>query len=160
MQRFGMGPEVALSSAASATALREHALSVGGPADKPRCLLINLSDREFERSAASHGWACLTAETVDVALACLQSQTFQWVVLNVQGDDATAARFRRVGERCTELSSAILTVFGSEVDSSDEIWARQMGIWFYLSGMPDSSGFAWLCREAQDVAGAVQPTAA
>lgn len=130
-----------------------------GSEGRPCCLLVNLAGYGFEKIAPNLGWSCVSADTAEAALDCFQYIRFSFVVINVQGDKVTAAGFRSLVESHSGKDVGLFAVFGSEADAKDEIWARQFGVWIYLSGFPDAKGFQWLCGEALSVGGSVATVA-
>ncbi|MDA0657626.1 MAG: hypothetical protein O3C60_02185 [Planctomycetota bacterium] len=138
--------------APESTAFGERSAGSNG---QPSCLLVNLSGHGFQKIAPRSGWSCVSADSAEVALDCLRHMKFSFVVVNVQGDKAAAEGLRSLFESHTGDGVGVWAVFGSELDAADEIWARQLGVWFYLSGLPDDTGFQWICDEALAAGGVV-----
>jgi len=123
--------------------------------ERPSCLLVNLAGHGFEWVVPKRGWRCVSAESIELAIACLQRQNFELVLVDVQGDGNPLSPYRQLVESYAKARSGLLAVFGRESLTDDEVWARQLGIWFYSSGIPDKDGVGWLCEEAVSSANAL-----
>ena len=56
-----------------------------------------------------------------------------------------------MGEQAAILKQGLLTVLGDPSDFADEIWARQLGAWLYLPGIPGEDAMEQICVQARDV---------
>jgi len=122
-----------------------------------RCLVVSASQTRREQlsdAAADGGWDSMVFEDAENALTEFRRSTFQLVFVDL--DSFGAAPENEYRDMCqqfaAENSNVLLAICGHEGDALEEIWARQLGIWLYLSGVADEcEGIAELCGEARGV---------
>lgn len=127
-------------------------------AQPSQCLVVSTSQpmRELlSQSANVAGWDTVVCADHQNGLAAYNQTRFQMALIDLTGP-ATATRGLR--DLCQTLASRpkmLLAVCGSATDPSEEIWARQLGVWLYLPGvaLEHAEELAAICEQAQLVAG-------
>ena len=122
-----------------------------------RCLVVSASQSRREQlseAAAAGGWDSEVFEDAENALTEFRRTRFQLVFVDL--DSFGAAPENEYRDLCQQVaaenSNVLLAICGHEGDALEEIWARQLGIWLYLSGVADEcEGIAELCGEARGV---------
>jgi len=67
-------------------------------------------------------------------------------VANSQGTD-----FRELVTQLASSPKVLVVVCGNEADLAEETWARELGVWFYLPGICQTSSIDLLCRDARTI---------
>jgi CheY-like chemotaxis protein len=125
------------------------------------CLVLaeDAERRTFLAEAAeAAGWEVTLA--TDAQAASSAANRFRQSLMIVDLDRLepdTASRFRNFTERVGDCHRPLLMVCGTEGNALEEIWARQLGVWLYLSGVDETCDIASLCQEAQHVAEKLLP---
>jgi DNA-binding response OmpR family regulator len=113
----------------------------------------NAERRAFlAESAREAGWeitACRDASAASVA-ANRFHQSLAIVDL-ADLEPGAASGFRTLTEQLTSGSSPLVMICGAEGNALEEIWARQLGVWLYLSGVDPTCDVTGLCHEAKQV---------
>merc|ERR1711964_592014 len=109
---------------------------------------------QLSEAAADGGWDSMVFEDAENALTEFRRSRFQLVFVDLDSFGASPENEYR--DLCQQLvaenSNVLLAICGHEGDALEEIWARQLGIWLYLSGVADEcEGIAELCDEARGV---------
>jgi CheY-like chemotaxis protein len=119
------------------------------------CLVVaeNAERRAFlAESARAAGWEVTAA--ADAIAANHIANRFRQSLVIVDLDDAKpgiSSSFRQFTERLCESSQPLLMICGTEGNALEELWARQLGAWLYLSGVEETCDVKNLCHEAQRV---------
>ncbi len=122
-----------------------------------RCLVVSASQlrrEQLSEAASDGGWETVVCDDAENALTDFLHSKFQLVFIDLDGFGATPQEdFRELCEQVVvHADNALLVVCGHEGDALEEIWARQLGIWLYLSGVADQcEGITELCDEARGV---------
>jgi len=122
-----------------------------------RCLVVSGSQSRREQlseAADDGGWDSMVFGDAETALTEFRRSKFQLVLIDLDGFGASPEDEYR--DLCQQLAAdsgdTLLAICGHEGDALEEIWARQLGIWIYLSGVADEcEGIAELCGEARGV---------
>jgi DNA-binding NtrC family response regulator len=104
----------------------------------------------FEHAAADSGWKTLLCADAPDALTCLNRSLVQLAIVDLESQQP--GTFRSVVEQLTARNGLLLIVCGNEGDIKEEVWARQLGAWLYLPGVPEGNNFTALCGEARHIA--------
>ena len=125
---------------------------------RPLKCLVLADDRSraeiFATAARRGGWTT----TVCQALAAARHQTEHTLFWLAMLDFETAAderkdAYRSLGEHLSASSDVLVAVCGDEAgDAALEIWARQLGVWLFMPGLPDSASLTEICTEALQLA--------
>jgi ActR/RegA family two-component response regulator len=119
------------------------------------CLIVS-SDRSrresLSRAAAENGWSTVVCADSQTARRMANRIAVKLAIVDME--DPSLAESGGLRELSVELSCAggpLLVLCGADGDVHQEIWARQLGTWFYLAGMADTEAMALLCSEARQV---------
>ena len=119
------------------------------------CLVVsaNAQRRAFLAEAArSAGWevtACSEASTASVAVTRFRQSLA--IIDLAELEPGTAGTFRTLAEQLPANSSPLVMICGAEGNALEEIWARQLGVWLYLSGVELTCDVTGVCSEAKQV---------
>ena len=119
------------------------------------CLVVaeNAERRAFlAESARAAGWE--TTVCADASAASVTANRFRQSLAMIDLADVepgTASSFRTLTEQLTSGSSPLVMICGAEGNALEEIWARQLGVWLYLSGVDPTCDVTSLCSEAKQV---------
>lgn len=117
------------------------------------CLIVseNAERRAFlAESARAAGWettVCADASAAGVA-ANRHRQSLAIVDL-ADCEPCTAGELHTLTEHLGAGVSPLVMICGAEGNSLEEIWARQLGVWLYLSGVDPTCDVTGLCHEAK-----------
>ncbi len=136
--------EVAVQGGPSVAEKRHAALG--------HCLIAsgNLAHRKLlAQTANQYGWDAIVCDNAEDAQRSLQQAFPQLAFIDVQGVEGEA--FRGLVEDIASECQTLLVVCGNEDDLGEEIWARQLGVWFYLPGLRDGASLGLLFRDARTI---------
>jgi hypothetical protein len=57
---------------------------------------------------------------------------------------------RHAAERSKQITQSLVAIAGTGADPGEEIWARSLGAWAYLSEAHGQRGFEFLLQEARE----------
>jgi hypothetical protein len=119
------------------------------------CLIVSPRDHEREvlsRAAAASGWASVVCGDAGTARDIAQRIVVKLAFIDLER--APLDEIESLQELASELSRMgcpLLVVCGTDGDTQQEIWARQLGAWLYLPGMAGVDAMTELCAEARSV---------
>ncbi|MCA9198508.1 MAG: hypothetical protein KDA87_13265 [Planctomycetales bacterium] len=126
--------------------------SHAGEVTTHQCLVVSFSHdlREMISNAANDtGWDTVVCSDIQNALAAFRRTNFQigFVDLN---SDTNSDELRQLCQQLVTEEKFLLAVCGHENDCSEEIWARQLGVWLYLPGveLEHAADIGALCEQA------------
>jgi hypothetical protein len=73
----------------------------------------------------------------------------QLAFVDLEGEQG--AGFQTLVRQLADQRQVLLVVCGHEQDGTEEVWARQLGVWFYLPGIADQNTIGLLCRDARSI---------
>jgi DNA-binding NtrC family response regulator len=119
------------------------------------CLIVSTNSNRREllsQAAAENGWSTLVCADSKTARHWANRIAVRLAIIDMERP--SAAEWDGLRDLTTELSRAggpLLVVCGADGDAQQEIWARQLGAWLYLSGLAeaDADALAMLCGEAR-----------
>ncbi len=121
-----------------------------------QCLIVSASSQRcgtLTRAAADGRWSVQAYTDARKALVQSKRTHFHLAMIDFQACDKQQAIFyRKVCENLAETKELLLVVCGKNDDPMEEIWARQIGSWFYLPGIDDNASLGHLCGQAMNVA--------
>ncbi|MCG8586574.1 MAG: hypothetical protein MI757_17870 [Pirellulales bacterium] len=120
-----------------AEAKREFACSIVGGNEARREMLAG--------SAKNAGWGAVGSRSVDESRSIETEESL--VIVDLVGSEDSGA-VRQEVQRLASRHGVLLLVCGNEGDPMEEIWARGLGIWLYLPGVPDDADLSSLCADA------------
>ena len=117
------------------------------------CLIVSESSerREFFTSAAeATGWEVTVC--ADAHAATATANRFRHALVIVDLEPGSSSYLRALTEDLSANAAQLLMVCGAEGNPLEEIWARQLGVWLYLSGVDLTCDVESLCSEARYMA--------
>ena len=109
-------------------------------------------------TSAAHdaGWKTMVSHDAVTARRHAERTLFRLAIVDLQGAEldgqTNGDAFRPLVERLAASSDLLLAVCGREGDADLEIWARQLGAWLFLPGLPDVTNLVEICAEALQLA--------
>jgi len=73
----------------------------------------------------------------------------QLAFVDLEGEQG--AGFQSLVRQLADQRQVLLVVCGNEQDGAEEVWARQLGVWFYLPGICELNTIGLLCRDARSI---------
>jgi hypothetical protein len=73
----------------------------------------------------------------------------QLAFVDLEGEQG--AGFQSLVRQLADQRQVLLVVCGSGRDGNEEVWARQLGVWFYLPGVSEAGTIGLLCRDARTI---------
>ena len=120
-----------------------HCLVVAEDADRRAFLAAAAREAGWEVTAHADAYAAgITAHRIRHALAIVD--------LDGLATDRSE-EVRTLTESLCSSSQPLVMVCGTEGNPIEEIWARQLGVWLYLSGVDTSCDITSLCSDAKHV---------
>lgn len=120
-----------------------------------QCLVASGSQPRREmliKSVNAAGWESLVCNDSIQAWAALHREVFPMAVVDLQHQVGETVDFRELCEQLASQRNMLLMVCGNEADTTEEVWARQLGAWLYLPGVTAASDLATLCNEGRTIA--------
>ncbi len=119
-----------------------------------QCLVVAIDPQRCEvlaRAAADGGWQSIACTDADAARSYLARMLVQLTVVDLEnpgGPDPIG--FRELIEEISQRQGLLLVMCGKPGDWREELWARQLGSWLYLTGV-ETDGLTLICGEARQV---------
>jgi len=105
--------------------------------------------RLLAQSAEQWGWETTVCSDPADAQWTVARMCTQLAFVDLEGEQA--AGFQTLVRQLADQRQVLLVVCGHEQDGSEEVWARQLGVWFYLPGIGDLNTIGLLCRDARSI---------
>jgi DNA-binding NtrC family response regulator len=139
-----------------------HELKNRAEASTGSCHCLIVSSRPAYRqslaeTASQWGWETLVCATAEEAHRCLDRLFPQLAFVDLVGSEDQA--LKAVAEHAAGERRVLLVVCGHEEKLDEELWARQLGAWFYLPGPRESATIGLLCRDARTIVQTAQVAA-
>lgn len=135
---------------------RGEAAIVGSRSAPPqllRCMVVSLSAerRRLIRTAAeAQAWDAIVCRDAGEFLRTAFKRSVPLIVVDLPDSSSRGyGELKGAVERAKEITSSLLLVIGSGADEAEEVWARQLGAWAYLSEANSLRGFELLLRESR-----------
>ncbi|MDX1964112.1 MAG: hypothetical protein SFX18_13240 [Pirellulales bacterium] len=125
------------------------------------CLVMSHDERlstEFAAGAKRAGWQPWITRDAVGALKILCRNPVRMAFLHLPGEDSAASGVRQLVEHMTWIGGVLLIVGASQSDPQIELWARQAGVWTYLSEVDLQANYTELCEQALQIAARHSPT--
>ena len=120
------------------------------------CLIVaeDAERREFlAESAQAAGWeVTVCADASSASVAANRFRQSLAIIDLADLEPGASSSFRTLTEQLTSGPSPLVMICGAEGNALEEIWARQLGVWLYLSGVDPTCDVESLCSEARQVA--------
>jgi DNA-binding response OmpR family regulator len=118
-----------------------------------RCLVVspNAERRRLIRAAAeSQAWDAILCRDAGEFLRAAFKRLVPLVVVDLPSRDSKHYwELREATDRARQAASSLLVVAGADGENTDEIWARKLGVWGYLSEANSQRGFELIFSEAR-----------
>ena len=132
----------------------------GAPPRLLRCLVISCvaTRRRLIRAAAEQqAWEAIVCRDAGEFLRVAFKRRVPLVIVDLPDQDSPEyLPLRNAADRAREATDALVVVAGA--NEHEELWARKLGAWSYLSQMQSQRGFELVFSEAQSVASAESRT--
>jgi DNA-binding response OmpR family regulator len=116
-----------------------------------RCLVVSsvAARRRLIRSAAEQQtWDAIVCRDAGEFLRAAFKRSVPLMVVDLPAEDSPDyAALREATAHAKQITSALLVVAGAK--EGEELWARQLGAWSYLSESHSQRGFEFLFSEAR-----------
>ncbi len=106
--------------------------------------------RLLAQSAKQWGWETTVCSTPAEAQWTVARMCTQLAFVDLEGEQG-AGFLQTLVRQLADQRQVLLVVCGREQDGAEEIWARQLGVWFYLPGSCEASTIGLLCRDARGI---------
>jgi ActR/RegA family two-component response regulator len=143
----------------------EGALAIGLESRNPsqvgegyyHCLIVSSRTAYSEalaETASRSGWETSVCATAEEAHRCLEQLYPQLAFVDLV--DSNEMALRGVARRAAESRRVLLVICGHEEKLAEELWARELGAWFYLPAPRESGTIGLLCRDARTIVATAQ----
>jgi DNA-binding NtrC family response regulator len=105
--------------------------------------------RLFAQSAQQWGWETTVCNNSADAQWAVARMCTQLAFVDLEGEQG--AGFQPLVRQLADQRQVLLVVCGHEQDGVEEVWARQLGVWFYLPGICELNTIGLLCRDARSI---------
>jgi ActR/RegA family two-component response regulator len=135
---------------------RDEAAAIGVRAAPPqllRCLVVSLNARRrrlIRAAAESQAWDAFVCRDAGEFLRAAFKRSVPLVVVDMPRETSKHySELQQAVDRAKQVSGALLVVAGWSGQSIEEIWARKLGAWSYLSEATSPRGFELVFEEAR-----------
>jgi len=114
------------------------------------CMIVTTQDTRrdnFVAGAENAGWRVIRRATPRDAVQQSRTAAPQLLIVDLVGNESPEDS-RALLESVSQRDGTLLLVCGNEGDAMEEIWARSLGVWLYLPGIPDDADFSEPFSEA------------
>jgi hypothetical protein len=119
-----------------------------------RCLVVSLSSerRRLIRAAAeAQTWDAIVCRDAGEFLRVAFKRSVPLVVVDLPAEDSPEYwDLRRAADRAKQVTQSLVLVAGEAVEAGEEVWARSLGAWAYLSEAHTQRGFEFIFSEARE----------
>jgi len=119
------------------------------------CLIVSPRAKQREvlsRAATASGWASVVCSDADTARHLAQRIVVKLAFIDLeQGSLDALVGLQDLASDLSRMGCPLLVVCGTDGDTQQEIWARQLGAWLYLPGIAGVEAMTQLCEEARTV---------
>jgi hypothetical protein len=91
------------------------------------------------------------------ALTTMCKNSVQLAVIDFEDASANVEELQNLAEYIKWLGGILLIVNANPADEARERWARQVGVWTYMSGVPAETNLADLFAQARNVVEKLSP---
>jgi hypothetical protein len=118
-----------------------------------RCLVVSSSaDRRrlIRASAELRAWEAIACRDAGEFLRAVFKRAVPLIVVDLPSEDSPEYwALRDAADRAKQASNSLVAVAGFGVVDGEEIWARSLGAWSYLSEVHSQRGFDFAFDEAR-----------
>ena len=130
---------------------------VGARAAPPhllRCLVVSTSAerRRLIRAAAeAQTWDAIVCRDAGEFLRVTFKRTVPLILVDLPREtSADYWELREAADRAKQITQSLVVVSGAGADAGEEVWARCLGAWAYLSDAHVQRGFEFVLQEARE----------
>jgi DNA-binding NtrC family response regulator len=105
--------------------------------------------RLLAQSAKQWGWETTVCDNPADAQWSVARMCTQLAFVDLEGEQG--AGFQTLVRQLADQRQVLLVVCGHDQDGTEEVWARQLGVWFYLPGICELNTIGLLCRDARSI---------
>jgi hypothetical protein len=136
---------------------RSEAAATGSRAAPPRllrCLVVSLHAerrRVIRAAAEAQAWDAIVCRDAGEFLRTAFKRCVPLVVVDLPAEkSADYWDLRHAAERSRDVTRSLIAIAGTGADPAEEVWARSLGAWAYLSEAHGQRGFEFLLQEARE----------
>jgi len=135
---------------------RVETTNAGGRSAPPhllRCLIVSgsaIRRRLIRAAAEQQAWDAIVCRDAGEFLRTAFKRSVPLMIVDLpkfESPDYWA--LREATDRAKQISSALVVVAGTSANNGEELWARQLGAWSYLSEAHTQRGFEFIFSEAR-----------
>jgi hypothetical protein len=119
-----------------------------------RCLVVSTSAdrRRLIRGAAeAQAWDAIVCRDAGEFLREAFKRSVPLVLVDLPGQESAEYwELREAADRVKQITKSLLLVAGSGAEAGEELWARSLGAWAYLSDASVQRGFEFVLSEARE----------
>jgi hypothetical protein len=127
--------------------------ALAAPPQLLRCLVVSpcAERRRLIRAAAeSQAWDAILCRDAGEFLRAAFKRLVPLMVVDLPPRDSKHyGELREATDRARQATNSLLVIAGADGESTDEIWARKLGVWGYLSEANSQRGFELIFSEAR-----------
>jgi hypothetical protein len=118
-----------------------------------RCLVVSASaDRRrlIRASAEQRAWEAILCRDAGEFLRAVFKRAVPLIVVDLPSEDSPEYwALRDATDRARQTSNSLVAIAGFGVSDGEELWARSLGAWSYLSEVHSQRGFEFAFDEAR-----------
>jgi DNA-binding response OmpR family regulator len=118
-----------------------------------RCLVVSgtAERRRLIRAAAEREtWDAIVCRDAGEFLRAAFKRSVPLMIIDLPGEESPSYwALREATDRAKQISDALVAVTGAGASDGEELWARKLGAWSYLSEAFSQRGFEVLLSEAR-----------
>jgi hypothetical protein len=126
-----------------------------------RCLVVsgNAARRRLIRAAAEReAWDAIVCRDAGEFLRAAFKRCVPLMMVDLPAEESPDYwALRDATDRASRINNALVAVAGANAAEGEELWARQLGAWSYLSEAQGQRGYEVLFREARVALARSQP---
>jgi DNA-binding response OmpR family regulator len=119
-----------------------------------RCLVVSLhaERRRLIRAAAeAQAWDAIVCRDAGEFLRAAFKRCVPLVLIDLPAEKSGDYwDVRHAAERSREITRSLIAIAGAGAELGEEVWARSLGAWAYLSEAHGQRGFELLLQEARE----------
>jgi hypothetical protein len=118
-----------------------------------RCLVVSLSAERrklIRASAEQRAWEAIVCRDAGEFLRAVFKRAVPLIVVDLPSEDSPEYwALRDAADRAKQASNGLVAVAGFGATEGEELWARSLGAWSYLSEVHGQRGFEFAFDEAR-----------
>jgi hypothetical protein len=107
--------------------------------------------RLIREAAEAQAWDAIVCRDAGEFLRVEFKRSVPLVLVDLPREASTDYwELREAADRAKQVTQSLLVVAGTSADGDEELWARSLGAWAYLSDAHVQRGFEFVLREARE----------